>query len=76
MVREVVRNWAARKNAAEPAFSAMVLAACTSHLDVLGAGCLCCPQVGTKQRQKAEIDGISCPGAGPEEIKERLWGQV
>lgn len=74
--RGAVRDRAARKNAAEPAVSAMILASRTSHLDVLGGGCLCCPQVGTRQRQKAEIDGASCPGTGPEEIKERLWGQV
>lgn len=76
MVREAVRHRAARKNVAEPAVSAMVLAAYTRHLDVLVAGCLCCLQVGTRQRQKAEIDGASCPSAGPEEIKERLWGEV
>lgn len=28
------------------------------------------PAPGTRQRQKAEIHGASCPAVGPEEIKE------
>lgn len=56
---------------------ALVLAARTIHLDVLKAWRLCCPQLGTRQRQRqqeAGADRASCSGAGPEEIKGCLWG--
>lgn len=64
---------AAGKNTAKLAVSAQGPAAHTGHLDVLGAWCLCCPQLGpNRQKQKAGLDAASCPGVGPEEIKDRI----
>ena len=65
----------AKKDIPEPAVSALVLAARAGHLDEPEAWCLCCPQLGTRQRQKAKMHGASCSGTGSEEIKTASEGE-